>query len=108
MLLKGVNDSLAQARHLADFLKNIPAHVNIIPFNPWEGSIYERPSSRHIRDFAVTVQERNRYVSVAVRWPRGDDIGGACGQLKLSLDAAKDAAADAGGESPVQATAADL
>ncbi|KAH8549824.1 23S rRNA m(2)A-2503 methyltransferase [Umbelopsis sp. PMI_123] len=84
VMLRGVNDSLAEAHELVKLLKEIPAHVNLIPWNPWPGSIYETSTSDQIDRFASLVMEGN--VPCTVRRPRGQDIMAACGQLKSSHD----------------------
>src|SRR3954447_24847583 len=80
VMLKGVNDSPAEARELVRLLKGIPAKVNLIPFNPWPGAPYECPSDAAIAAFSDIVF--NAGYSAPVRTPRGRDIGAACGQLK--------------------------
>jgi 23S rRNA (adenine2503-C2)-methyltransferase len=80
VMLKGVNDSDADARELARLLQGIPAKVNLIPFNPWPGTAYECSDSKTIERFADLVN-RAGYVAT-VRTPRGRDILAACGQLK--------------------------
>ncbi|WP_404829735.1 23S rRNA (adenine(2503)-C(2))-methyltransferase RlmN [Stappia indica] len=80
VMLKGVNDSLADARELVRLLKGIPAKINLIPFNPWPGSAYECSDWEQIETFADVVN-RAGYAS-PIRTPRGRDIFAACGQLK--------------------------
>jgi len=80
VMLKGVNDSDADARELARLLQGIPAKVNLIPFNPWPGTTYECSDAKTIERFADLVN-RAGYVAT-VRTPRGRDILAACGQLK--------------------------
>jgi 23S rRNA (adenine2503-C2)-methyltransferase len=80
VMLKGVNDSLADAKRLVQLLKGIPAKVNLIPFNPWPGTQYECSDWDTIEAFAE-VLNRAGYAS-PVRTPRGRDIMAACGQLK--------------------------
>jgi len=80
VMLKGVNDSLADARALVRLLSGIPAKINLIPFNPWPGSRYECSDWEQIEKFADVVN-RAGYAS-PVRTPRGRDILAACGQLK--------------------------
>ncbi len=80
VMLKGINDSLAEARDLVKLLKNIPAKINLIPFNPWPGAPYECSSWEQIEAFADIVN-RAGYAS-PIRTPRGRDIFAACGQLK--------------------------
>jgi 23S rRNA (adenine2503-C2)-methyltransferase len=80
VMLKGVNDSDAEARELVRLLKGIPAKINLIPFNPWPGAPYECSSWERIEAFAEIVN-RAGYAS-PIRTPRGRDILAACGQLK--------------------------
>jgi 23S rRNA (adenine2503-C2)-methyltransferase len=80
VMLKGINDSPAEARALVRLLAGIPAKINLIPFNPWPGSPYECSSPAAIRTFADIVN-RAGYAS-PIRTPRGRDILAACGQLK--------------------------
>ncbi len=80
VMLKGVNDSDADAREMVRLLKGIPAKVNLIPFNPWPGSKYECSSANRIRQFAMILNDHG--LSAPVRTPRGRDILAACGQLK--------------------------
>ncbi len=79
-MLKGVNDSDADARELVRILKPIHAKVNLIPFNPWPGAPYECSSNNRIHRFAEIVNDGG--LSAPVRTPRGRDIAAACGQLK--------------------------
>jgi len=79
-MLKGVNDSLADARALVQLIRGIPAKINLIPFNPWPGAPYECSDWSQIEKFAEVVN-RAGYAS-PVRTPRGRDIMAACGQLK--------------------------
>jgi 23S rRNA (adenine2503-C2)-methyltransferase len=80
VMLKGVNDSIAEARELVKLIKGVPAKINLIPFNPWPGSPYECSDWAQIEKFAEVVN-RAGYAS-PVRTPRGRDIMAACGQLK--------------------------
>jgi 23S rRNA (adenine2503-C2)-methyltransferase len=80
VMLKGVNDSLADARELVKVIRGIPAKINLIPFNPWPGAPYECSEWEQIEKFAEIVN-RAGYAS-PVRTPRGRDIMAACGQLK--------------------------
>jgi 23S rRNA (adenine2503-C2)-methyltransferase len=80
VMLKGVNDSLADARELVKLIRGIPAKINLIPFNPWPGAPYECSDWDQIEKFAEIVN-RAGYAS-PVRTPRGRDIMAACGQLK--------------------------
>jgi 23S rRNA (adenine2503-C2)-methyltransferase len=80
VMLKGVNDSPAEARELVRLLKGIPAKVNLIPFNPWPGAPYECSTEAAIAAFSDIVFAAG--YSAPVRTPRGRDISAACGQLK--------------------------
>ena len=80
VMLKGVNDSLEDARDLVRLLKGIPAKINLIPFNPWPGSQYECSDWDQIETFADFINQAG-YAS-PIRTPRGRDILAACGQLK--------------------------
>ncbi len=80
VMLKGVNDSIADAKALVKLLAKIPAKINLIPFNPWPGAPYECSDWEQIEKFAEVVN-RAGYAS-PVRSPRGRDIMAACGQLK--------------------------
>jgi len=84
VMLKDINDSDADARELVRLLKNIPAKINLIPFNPWPGTNYDCSSSERIERFADIVN-RAGYAS-PVRTPRGRDIFAACGQLKSETE----------------------
>ena len=95
VMLKGVNDSLADARELVRLIRGIPAKINLIPFNPWPGAPYECSDWEQIEKFAEIVN-RAGYAS-PVRTPRGRDIMAACGQLKsesVKLRASERAAAE--------------
>src|SRR5262249_20109818 len=80
VMLKDVNDSPADARALVKLIKDIPAKVNLIPFNPWPGAPFERSTNEAIAKFAEIVF--NAGYASPVRTPRGEDIMAACGQLK--------------------------
>ena len=80
VMLKGINDSRADALELVRLLRGIPAKINLIPFNPWPGTEYECSSWETIERFADIVN-RAGYAS-PIRTPRGRDILAACGQLK--------------------------
>ena len=91
VMLKGVNDSEADARELVRLIRGIPAKVNLIPFNPWPGSRFESSSGNAIRRFAAIVMAAG-YAS-PIRLPRGRDILAACGQLRTASERAHKAAA---------------
>ena len=80
VMLKGVNDSLAEAKALVKLLAGVPAKINLIPFNPWPGTRYECSDWPTIEAFAE-VLNRAGYAS-PIRTPRGRDILAACGQLR--------------------------
>src|SRR5262245_26588082 len=84
VMLKGVNDSLADARALVRLVKGIPAKINLIPFNPWPGSRYECSDWEQIEKFSEVVF--NAGYASPVRTPRGRDILAACGQLKSATE----------------------
>ena len=83
-MLDGKNDSDADAYELVRLLRkyNLPAKVNLIPFNPWPGVAYTCSPPERIRRFSEIVFEAG--ISAPVRTPRGRDIDAACGQLKTS------------------------
>jgi 23S rRNA (adenine2503-C2)-methyltransferase len=80
VMLKGVNDSLADARELVRLMKDMPAKFNLIPFNPWPGSIYECSERKTMARFADFINDAG--FSAPIRAPRGRDIMAACGQLR--------------------------
>jgi len=84
VMLKGVNDSLEDARLLVKLLKGIPAKINLIPFNPWPGTRYECSDWEQIEKFSEYIF--NAGYSSPVRTPRGRDILAACGQLKSETE----------------------
>ncbi len=80
VMLKGVNDTLAEARALVKLLAKIPAKINLIPFNPWPGASYECSDWDTIEKFAAVLNKAG--YSSPIRTPRGRDILAACGQLR--------------------------
>jgi len=90
VMLKGINDTLAEARDLVRLLRGVPAKINLIPFNPWPGSPYECSDWDTIEAFAEIVNQAG-YAS-PIRTPRGRDIAAACGQLRS--DSVKKSAAE--------------
>jgi 23S rRNA (adenine2503-C2)-methyltransferase len=84
VMLKGVNDTLADAKALVRLLKGIPAKINLIPFNPWPGTQYECSDWDEIEKFSEFIF--NAGYSSPVRTPRGRDILAACGQLKSETE----------------------
>jgi 23S rRNA (adenine2503-C2)-methyltransferase len=110
VMLKGVNDTPAEARALVALLKGIPAKVNLIPFNPWPGSPYACSSWSTIETFAAILNKAG--FASPIRTPRGRDILAACGQLKSESEKVRASArrktpVEDGAEtpSPVQAIA---
>ncbi len=87
VMLKGVNDSDADARRLVKLIAGIPAKINLIPFNEWPGAPYERSDWGRIEAFADIVHKAG-YAS-PIRTPRGEDIMAACGQLKSATERAR-------------------
>jgi 23S rRNA (adenine2503-C2)-methyltransferase len=84
VMLKGVNDTLDDARRLVKLLKGIPAKINLIPFNPWPGTAYQCSDWDQIEKFSEFIF--NAGYSSPVRTPRGRDILAACGQLKSETE----------------------
>ena len=84
VMLRGVNDSEAEARELVRLIRGMPAKVNLIPFNPWPGSPYKTSTSEAIQRFAEILNDAG-YAS-PIRRPRGRDILAACGQLKTESE----------------------
>ena len=81
VLLAGVNDSDADAERLPRLIGGLPAMVNLIPWNPFSGPAFQRPSAERIRSFQEILRRNN--VQTYIRTPRGDDIDAACGQLAV-------------------------
>jgi 23S rRNA (adenine2503-C2)-methyltransferase len=79
-LMKGINDTPVLAKQLVKLMRRLPAKVNLIPFNPFPGTQYERSDETVIRDFQAILL--NAGVQAMVRRTRGEDIDAACGQLK--------------------------
>jgi len=84
VMLKGVNDSLAEARALVKLLRGVHAKINLIPFNPWPGTVYECSDWEQIEKFSEVIFDAG-YAS-PIRTPRGRDILAACGQLKSDTE----------------------
>ena len=87
VMLKGVNDSPEDARALVRLLKDIPAKVNLIPFNPWPGSFFECSDRKTMETFADILSAA--HLSAPIRTTRGEDILAACGQLKSASERKK-------------------
>ncbi|BAT71730.1 23S rRNA (adenine2503-C2)-methyltransferase [Thermosulfidibacter takaii ABI70S6] len=80
VMLKGINDSVEDASNLASKLKGLRCKINLIPFNPWPGSLYERPEDDDVSAFQQALIDKG--FSVFIRKSRGQDILAACGQLR--------------------------
>jgi 23S rRNA (adenine2503-C2)-methyltransferase len=80
VLLRGVNDSAADAHSLVELLRGVRCKINLIPFNPHQGSQYQRPETENVEGFQHILSSHR--LQVNVRRPRGDDIAAACGQLQ--------------------------
>ncbi|WP_421991940.1 23S rRNA (adenine(2503)-C(2))-methyltransferase RlmN [Roseococcus sp.] len=87
VMLRGVNDSEAEAHELVRLLRDLPAKVNLIPFNPWPGSSYLTSTPEAVRRFAAILNDAG--YSSPIRRPRGRDIFAACGQLKTESERAR-------------------
>ena len=85
VLLDGINDSPEEASRLVRLLRGVPAKVNLIPFNDWEGSGFRRPPLPRILAFQRALLKAG--VTTTVRWSKGEDIGAACGQLREAVPA---------------------
>lgn len=100
ILMKGVNDSLADARRLAKLLRPVKAKINLIPFNEHPGSEFLRPDPERIIQFQETLADH--HFTAIVRHSKGQDIGAACGQLraKLKMDEGRRPRTDVRGQRP--------
>lgn len=87
IMLRGINDSEAEARELVRLLKGIHAKVNLIPFNPWPGSAYKPSKTEQVQKFADIIMQAG--YSSPIRTPRGRDILAACGQLRTESQKAR-------------------
>jgi len=93
VMLRGVNDSEAEAKELVRLIKGIPCKVNLIPFNPWPGSSFDPSTPEALERFAEIVMGAG--YAAPVRMPRGADILAACGQLRTACGRARRADAEA-------------
>jgi 23S rRNA (adenine2503-C2)-methyltransferase len=91
VMLKGINDSDQDAHRLIKLIKGIPAKINLIPFNEWPGSPYQRSDWRRIKGFSDIIH--NAGYASPIRKPRGEDIMAACGQLKSATERERKSAA---------------
>lgn len=80
VLIKGINDSPEDARRLVKLLKGIPSKVNLIPFNPFPGAEFERPTDEAVKEFQEILL--SHYLTAIIRKSKGQDIEAACGQLR--------------------------
>jgi 23S rRNA (adenine2503-C2)-methyltransferase len=80
VMISGVNDDLALAHELAALVRPFGAHVNLIPFNPIQGTDWRPSNKERLREFSAILETRG--VEATVRAPRGRDIAAACGQLR--------------------------
>jgi 23S rRNA (adenine2503-C2)-methyltransferase len=93
ILIKGINDSLDDAKRLADLLKDVKCKINLIPYNPSSYAEFERPEREQVDRFHQYLLDR--YFTAIIRDSRGQDVGGACGQLGMGyLNETSDRAAD--------------
>lgn len=83
VMLKGINDSMDDAKRLISLLRGIPSKVNLIPFNPYEGSEFKRPDDEDVLNFQKVLLKAN--ITALIRKSKGQDILAACGQLKAKL-----------------------
>jgi 23S rRNA (adenine2503-C2)-methyltransferase len=97
VMLRGINDSEADAHELVRLIRGLPAKVNLIPFNPWPGSSYEPSTGNALHRFARIVMDAG--FASPIRTPRGQDILAACGQLKTESERKR-----GGGNVPVPPT----
>ncbi len=87
LMIKGVNDSIENAKELVKIGNQVPCKFNLIPFHPWEGCDYESSSEETMKDFALYLHKHG-FLST-IRTTRGDDIMAACGQLKSKSEREK-------------------
>ena len=84
VMIKGINDSESDAKELINLIKGIPSKINLIPFNPWPGSLFETSTQKNIDVFAKILMDAG--FASPIRKPRGQDIYAACGQLKSASE----------------------
>ena len=99
VMLKDVNDTDADARRLVKLISGIPAKINLIPFNEWPGTPYERSDWERIEAFADIIYKAG-YAS-PIRTPRGEDIMAACGQLKSATERQRKSRAEIAAEAGI-------
>jgi 23S rRNA (adenine2503-C2)-methyltransferase len=81
-MLRNINDTPEDAKRLINLLKGIPSKVNLIPFNPYEGSEFERPEDARVLNFQKILLKG--HITALIRKSKGQDILAACGQLKAT------------------------
>ena len=84
VMLKDINDTEEDANNLIELIRGIPSKINLIPFNPWPGSLFETSSQHKIENFAKIIMDAG--FASPIRKPRGQDIFAACGQLKSETE----------------------
>lgn len=84
VLIKGINDSSEDAERLVRLLRGIPSKVNLIPFNPYPGSEFDRPDDENVRSFQEILL--SHHVTAIIRKSKGQDIEAACGQLRAGYE----------------------
>jgi len=84
VMIKDVNDRESDAKELINLIKGIPSKINLIPFNPWPGSLFETSTQKNIDIFAKILMDAG--FASPIRKPRGQDIYAACGQLKSTSE----------------------
>ena len=84
VMIKDVNDRESDAKELINLIKGIPSKINLIPFNPWPGSLFETSTQNNIDIFAKILMDAG--FASPIRKPRGQDIYAACGQLKSTSE----------------------
>lgn len=87
IMLKDVNDSIENAKELIQLVKGLEVKFNLIPFNPWKGSVFEPSSNNQVHRFAKVLEDA--YFAAPIRTARGQDIMAACGQLKSAAHGQK-------------------
>ena len=86
VMLKGINDSIENAKELINLVKGLEVKFNLIPFNPWDGCAFEPSSNNQVHRFAKVLEDA--YFAAPIRTARGQDIMAACGQLKSAVNKA--------------------
>ena len=84
VMIKDVNDSESDAKGLINLIEGIPSKINLIPFNPWPGTLFETSTKKRIESFAKILMDAG--FASPIRKPRGQDIYAACGQLKSTSE----------------------